>query len=89
MRRGVRSASSLNLSFTYDGCRVFFGTMQMISVSSSAIRAVGYDGSTLAVTFRESGRTYDHPGVPHSVYRGLMNASSKGAYYNAYIRGRY
>ena len=62
--------------------------MTMISVQSSAIRAVGYDGSTLSVEFR-SGRVYDHPGVPYAVYAGLMHASSKGAYYNFHIRGRY
>jgi hypothetical protein len=57
-------------------------------VSSSAIRAVGYEGSTLTVLF-VSGRIYDHPGVPYFVYEGLMQASSKGAFYNRYIRGRY
>lgn len=61
---------------------------EMVRVNSSAIRAVGYDGSTLTVEFR-SGRVYDHPHVPYSVYVGLMNASSKGAYYNRHIRGRY
>jgi KTSC domain len=60
----------------------------MISVNSSAISAVGYDGSTLTVEFN-NGRTYDHPGVPYSVYEQLMQALSKGAFYNSYIRGRY
>ena len=60
----------------------------MILVNSSAIRAVGYDGSTLTVEFH-NGRTYDHPGVPDSVYREFMAASSMGAYYSRYIRGRY
>jgi KTSC domain len=60
----------------------------LISVDSSAIRAVGYDGWTLTVEFC-NGRIYDHPGVPYSVYQGLMQASSKGAYYNHYIRGKY
>jgi hypothetical protein len=60
----------------------------MIPVNSSAIRAVGYNGYTLRVQFH-SGRVYDHPGVPWSVYHGLMSASSIGAYYNHYIRGRY
>ena len=60
----------------------------LISVNSSAIRAVGYDGSTLTVEF-QNGRVYDHPGVPYEVFEGLMQASSKGAYYNARIRGRY
>ena len=62
--------------------------MVMIRVTSSAIRAIGYDGYTLTVEFHTSG-VYDHPGVPESVYQGLMNATSKGIYYNRYIRGRY
>ncbi|MGD1090020.1 MAG: KTSC domain-containing protein [Verrucomicrobiota bacterium] len=62
--------------------------VEMISVNSSAIRAVGYDGYTLTVEFH-TGRIYDHPNVPYSVYVGLMHASSMGAYYNRYIRGRY
>lgn len=62
----------------------------MISLSSSAIAAVGYDAasSTLIVEFR-GGRTYRHPGVPVAVYLELVNASSPGSYYNAYIRSRY
>jgi hypothetical protein len=60
----------------------------MIAVNSSAIRAVAYDGFTLTIMFH-SGGVYDHPGVPYSVYRGLMQAHSMGAYYNQNIRGRY
>ena len=62
--------------------------MQLQLVDSSAIRAVGYDGYTLTVEFRNGGM-YDHPGVPYGVYAGLTASSSKGAYYNRYIRGRY
>jgi hypothetical protein len=60
----------------------------MISVNSAAIRAIGWNDGTLTVEFH-NGRVYDHPGVPYEVYAGLMAASSKGAYYNRYIRGRY
>ena len=60
----------------------------LVSVNSSAIRAIGYDGYTLTVLF-DSGRIYDHPGVPSSVHAGLMLASSKGSHYNRHIRGRY
>jgi hypothetical protein len=60
----------------------------MISVNSSAIRAIGYDGYTLTVEFH-SGRVYDHPGVPYSVYVGLLQADSIGTYYNRHIRGKY
>ena len=62
--------------------------MFLIPCDSSAIRAVGYDGSTLTVEFH-SGRVYDHPRVPNSIYDGLMRASSKGAFYNRHIRGKY
>jgi len=61
----------------------------MMPVNSSAIRAVGYDGHTLSVQFHTSDTVYDHPNVPYSVYWELMNASSMGAYYNRYIRGKY
>ena len=61
----------------------------MIAVDSTAIAAVGYDGYTLAVIFHTSDKIYDHPGVPPSVYFGLMNADSMGTYYNQHIRGRY
>jgi hypothetical protein len=62
--------------------------MTLTYVSSSAIRAIGYDGHTLVVVFHNSGR-YDHPGVPEYIYRDLMNSYSKGSYYNEHIRGRY
>ena len=62
--------------------------MSMILVSSSAIAAIGYEDGILAVTFHNSG-TYYHPGVPYSVFEGLLRASSKGAFYNRFIRGRY
>jgi hypothetical protein len=61
----------------------------MVLVNSSSIRAVGYDGYTLAVQFHSSDTIYDHHGVPYSVYQGLMRASSMGAYYNRYIRAKY
>ncbi|MFN0067178.1 MAG: KTSC domain-containing protein [Limisphaerales bacterium] len=63
--------------------------MSLQPVHSSAIAAVGYDGSTLAVRFRGSGRIYLHHRVPESVYAGLVTASSIGAYYNRHIRRRY
>ena len=64
-------------------------SIDMIAVNSSAIRAVGYDGHTLAVQFHTNNTVYCHHGVPYSVYSALMGASSMGAYYNRYIRGKY
>jgi len=63
--------------------------MSLTLVNSSSIRAVGYDGYTLAVLFHTSDTIYTHPGVPYSIYEGLMQAGSKGTYYNRYIRGKY
>lgn len=63
--------------------------MALITVSSSAIAAVGYDNGVLAVLFHTSPTLYLHPGVPYALYVGLMNASSMGAYYNAFIRGKF
>jgi hypothetical protein len=62
--------------------------MTLISVSSSVIRAIGYDGDTLTIEFND-GRVYDYHGVPYHVYAALISASSIGAYYNRYIRGTY
>ena len=62
--------------------------MYMISVNSSVIRAVGYDGYFLAVIFHHSPKIYMHPRVPEPVYAGLVRASSKGRYYSQNIRER-
>jgi hypothetical protein len=63
--------------------------MSLIPVNSRAIAAVGYDGETLAVQFHTSGTIYCHHGVPYSIYAGLMQSQSMGAFYNRHIRGRY
>lgn len=64
--------------------------MEMIPVRSSAIRAVGYDpvSGKLRITF-EQGDTYDFCGVPQHIHDGLMNAYSKGSFYNDHIRDRF
>jgi hypothetical protein len=64
--------------------------VQLIPVQSSAVEAVGYDPPTRRLRIRfTSGREYDFCGVPESVYRGLISAPSKGAYYNDHIKDRY
>lgn len=61
--------------------------MNMIPVSSSNLRAVGYDAATqtLRVAFIISG-VYEYSGVPSSVHASLMAASSHGTYFNAHIK---
>lgn len=63
----------------------------MIYLNSSAIRAVDYDAQseTLYIQFTSQRRVFTFPGVPYAVYVGLIEARSHGAYYNAFIRGRY
>ncbi len=57
-------------------------------VSSSTIRSIGYEYSTLEIEFN-TGSVYQYSGVPVGVYQGLMSASSHGTYFNAYIKGVY
>jgi hypothetical protein len=61
----------------------------MTAVQSSDLRAVDYDWSgTLTIAFH-SGGVYEYYHVPPSEYDGLMNASSHGKYFHAYIKNRY
>jgi hypothetical protein len=64
--------------------------MHMPYVNSSAIRFIDYDPTTkiLRITFT-TGNTYDYFNVPQHIYDGLISASSKGGYYNDYIRDTY
>ena len=61
----------------------------LIPVNSSSIRAVGYSGGYLYVSFWTSDTIYTHPGVPYSLYIAFINAPSLGAFYNRHIRGNY
>lgn len=63
--------------------------MTLVLVNSTAIRAVGYDGNNLYVQFHSNPIIYIHPNVPFSIYAGLVQATSKGIYYNQHIRGRF
>lgn len=61
--------------------------MDMISVSSTNIAAVGYDEAdqTLRVQFN-NGRTYEYAMVPVTVYDDLIAADSVGRYFNAHVK---
>jgi len=64
--------------------------MDMVRVSSSAITAVGYDTATgrMKITFKQ-GRTYDYCRVPANIHQSLMDAVSKGTYFDRAIKNRY
>jgi KTSC domain len=63
---------------------------EMPTLSSSCLAWVEYDfdSGTMYLTFR-NGRSYALRGVPEYHYHGLLNSSSPGSYFNAYLKGRY
>ena len=62
----------------------------MYPVTSSNLLAIGYDPSneTLRIRFKNN-TIYDFYNVPLKLYEGLMNANSKGKYFQAYIKDKY
>ena len=61
-----------------------------VEVRSSCLAQVAYDihRAMLQVTFRD-GAAYQYAGVSLGTYQKLLQADSKGAYFNQYIRNRY
>lgn len=57
-------------------------------VMSSVFKEAGYKGNTLRLHFH-NGSTWDYFGVPYSVFKRLLEASSMGRYYNDNIKGIY
>ncbi len=64
--------------------------VERIRVESSSLASVGYslESQTLEVEFR-NGRVYRYTGVPAAVHGELMDAESKGAFFNQRIRDTY
>jgi len=62
----------------------------MPSVNSSAISFIDYDESslTLTITFTDSG-SYDYYNVPKSIYDSFLVSSSKGSFFNQYIKDKF
>lgn len=63
----------------------------MPRVHSTAISHVEYNSRTmvLSIWFVESGGPYDYYGVPAYIYEAFLRASSKGQFFNNYIRDQY
>jgi KTSC domain len=64
--------------------------MRRYGIESSAIAAVGYDEAsrTLELEF-VGGAVYDYDGVPPEEVLGLLEADSRGRYFDDHIRGPY
>ena len=64
--------------------------MDTHTVSSSNVKAVGYDAGTqtLEVEFLNGG-VYQYYGVPDQLHAQFMRAPSKGQFVHYYIKNRY
>lgn len=64
--------------------------MNVTSVKSDALVTVGYDHAykELRLAFRNEA-AYAYFAVPVAVYQGLLEAPSKGSFFNRVIRGRF
>ncbi|MEA3191574.1 MAG: hypothetical protein QOD77_2156 [Thermoplasmata archaeon] len=64
--------------------------MARVVLDSESLRWVDYDvpSQTLKVEFRHGGE-YHYLGVPRAVYRKLMGAESRGAFFTRNVRNNY
>ncbi len=64
--------------------------MKMIAVDSTTLRTVSYDAKRqlLQIEFQDRS-TYQYFDVPAAVWEALLQAPSKGAYFNRAIRQRF
>lgn len=64
--------------------------MRIVAVESSTLAAVGYEAGRKLLELEFSSRVVYHCfGVPGAVHQSLLNASSKGTFFNRSIRGRF
>jgi hypothetical protein len=64
--------------------------MRAATVESTTLATVGYDESLKQLQLEFCSRAvYLYFGVPATVYEALLDAPSKGRYFNGNIRGRY
>ena len=64
--------------------------MNEMRVESTTLRAVAYDDGREVLQLEFCTRAiYHYYGVPAGVYEALLDAPSKGSYFNRIIRGRF
>jgi hypothetical protein len=64
------------------------GAYQAGTLKSTSLSAYAYSAATatLALTFRESGKTYEYAPVSQYLFDQFMHAGSKGAFYSDRIK---
>lgn len=64
---------------------------EWVSVSSKAIRKIGYvaRSSRMYIDFEDSHPIYTFCDVPEAVFRDFINSDSIGRYYHQHIKDRY
>lgn len=64
--------------------------MKRTAVESSIIKSIGYDlrGGVMEVEFTD-GSIYQYEDVPSEAYKGILEASSVGSFFNTRIKGRF
>lgn len=64
--------------------------MKRMPVTSATLTSVGYNPDTLTLELEFiDGEVYRYSKVPPSVYLDLMNAKSKGLFFNTRVKGVY
>jgi hypothetical protein len=64
--------------------------MRVTAVASTTLVTVSYDGAQELLQLEFCSRAvYQYFSVPSAVHRALLDASSKGRYFNQVIRGRF
>ena len=60
-------------------------------LASSSIASITYDPNDglLEIEYRRTGQIYDYFDVPRDIYRALMDAESKGAFINRFLKPNY
>jgi hypothetical protein len=64
--------------------------MKTIAVESTTLRTVAYDGDRKLLQLEFHNRTvYQYFNVPAAIHDGLLEAPSKGIYFNRFIRDKF
>ena len=64
--------------------------MRRIPVESTSLKSIGYLENELRLEVEfTGGKVYDYFGLPLNIHTALMNAESKGAFFNDIVKAQY